>query len=625
MPKITSVEVTTSTSVMEILGVTVSMVAAMALGTGLLAGMLFTKSPSATQNASTAASTFSLFALEQSVSALTVAEVQKNVPGLETVFVRANTNTLKVLSLTGVDVFTPVPIGGIVLQPPAVGDIDGDGEAEIIITPQISSNILAFNHDGTPVTGWPVAIDQSTPRNLQLADVNADGKLDVVYITKNTVHMLNGSGQEIRSFSTADGLTGTTTTTRMDIQDVNGDSQLEIVTTTQASAIPYDTLHTAIYSLTGVKSAAWNADGQATDLNVVDLQRATANKEILIAASLFNKETLETTYKVYGFTSTGTPLPGWPISVNAQKIAIGNILQQIQAGSDNLEVAIIANGQVSVFQSDGTIASGWPVTPTTTCTPGNVLLNDMNGDLTPEIVVTTNSSTQTDCNVAILDATGQHTVGSPYSVNASITGYRPPVIADIDNDGKPELLVPALNTNRIARWDADFTTTARGAQWPQEKQNPTLRPNIPTLCLPTVAGGTPDPSCVGMCTDGSPNHACNGTNSCVDGTLLVNGDADNSGQVNITDAVYLINYIFAGGPAPSPMSLGDADGTGQLNITDAVYLINYIFAGGPAPKCPPGSAAVKRAANPTEGMTYEQFKGRYPQAFTATEQGTEQL
>lgn len=66
------------------------------------------------------------------------------------------------------------------------------------------------------------------------------------------------------------------------------------------------------------------------------------------------------------------------------------------------------------------------------------------------------------------------------------------------------------------------------------------------------------------------------------------GDADGSGAISISDAVYLINYIFAGGPAPNPLLAGDADCSGLVTISDAVYLINYIFAGGSVPcaACP---------------------------------------
>lgn len=61
------------------------------------------------------------------------------------------------------------------------------------------------------------------------------------------------------------------------------------------------------------------------------------------------------------------------------------------------------------------------------------------------------------------------------------------------------------------------------------------------------------------------------------------GDADGSGDIDIADAVYLVNYIFSGGAAPDPLASGDADCDGEITIADAVYLVNYIFSGGAAP------------------------------------------
>jgi hypothetical protein len=61
------------------------------------------------------------------------------------------------------------------------------------------------------------------------------------------------------------------------------------------------------------------------------------------------------------------------------------------------------------------------------------------------------------------------------------------------------------------------------------------------------------------------------------------GDCDVSGDVDIDDVVYLINYIFAGGPQPEPIESGDADCSDGVDIDDVVYLIEYIFAGGPEP------------------------------------------
>jgi len=63
------------------------------------------------------------------------------------------------------------------------------------------------------------------------------------------------------------------------------------------------------------------------------------------------------------------------------------------------------------------------------------------------------------------------------------------------------------------------------------------------------------------------------------------GDANNDGKVTISDVVYLINYLFKGGPAPTHMESADANGDGSITSADCVYLINYLFKGGPAPKC----------------------------------------
>ncbi|MCX6833248.1 MAG: right-handed parallel beta-helix repeat-containing protein, partial [candidate division Zixibacteria bacterium] len=61
------------------------------------------------------------------------------------------------------------------------------------------------------------------------------------------------------------------------------------------------------------------------------------------------------------------------------------------------------------------------------------------------------------------------------------------------------------------------------------------------------------------------------------------GDANNDGAVDISDAVYLIAYIFSGGPAPPPLLAGDANCDSTVDISDVVYLIAYIFSGGSAP------------------------------------------
>jgi hypothetical protein len=61
------------------------------------------------------------------------------------------------------------------------------------------------------------------------------------------------------------------------------------------------------------------------------------------------------------------------------------------------------------------------------------------------------------------------------------------------------------------------------------------------------------------------------------------GDVNSDGSVNVGDPVFLINYIFKGGPAPENPQECDPNCDDNVNVGDAVYLINYIFRGGPEP------------------------------------------
>lgn len=82
----------------------------------------------------------------------------------------------------------------------------------------------------------------------------------------------------------------------------------------------------------------------------------------------------------------------------------------------------------------------------------------------------------------------------------------------------------------------------------------------------------------------------NGSIPLPDTLAMASGDADCSGSVDISDAVFLITYIFAGGIPPYDMNAADENSDCAVDISDVVYLVAYIFSGGPAPQ-PAGCAA----------------------------------
>ena len=95
---------------------------------------------------------------------------------------------------------------------------------------------------------------------------------------------------------------------------------------------------------------------------------------------------------------------------------------------------------------------------------------------------------------------------------------------------------------------------------------------------------------------GNPDQVDSDGDNIGDACEYVCGDANGDAAVNLADAVYVINYVFKGGPPPDPLAAGDANLDSAVNLADAVYLINYIFKGGPQP-CRPQSV------HPAPGMT----------------------
>jgi len=76
------------------------------------------------------------------------------------------------------------------------------------------------------------------------------------------------------------------------------------------------------------------------------------------------------------------------------------------------------------------------------------------------------------------------------------------------------------------------------------------------------------------------------------GCCVHRGDVDHGGgstPIDISDLVYIVDYMFNSGPEPICFDEGDIDGSGTqpIDISDLVYLVDYMFTGGPLPPgCP---------------------------------------
>jgi len=81
------------------------------------------------------------------------------------------------------------------------------------------------------------------------------------------------------------------------------------------------------------------------------------------------------------------------------------------------------------------------------------------------------------------------------------------------------------------------------------------------------------------------------------GVEFIRGDTDSSGTVEISDAIFTLQWLFTGGEEPGCLSAADADDSNSIELSDAIYTLGYLFLGGTALPDPyPGCGA-----DPTPG------------------------
>lgn len=142
------------------------------------------------------------------------------------------------------------------------------------------------------------------------------------------------------------------------------------------------------------------------------------------------------TGRLHAFKLDGSAVPGFPVIMNggAEKTPVLADLN----GDDILEIIIeeraYPDGYVGVYQGNGSAYPGFPVS--LNHVPGStVAVGDITGDSIPEIVAESSTS------IYVFDINGNVLDGFPYTPgNGRVFSYSSPVLADLDGDGKREII-----------------------------------------------------------------------------------------------------------------------------------------------------------------------------------------
>lgn len=133
------------------------------------------------------------------------------------------------------------PVGGTVPASPAIGDIAGDGRAEIVVTAR-DKKLYAWHADGSPVSGFPMTPrthfgqtldDYNVPKSLILADYTGDGKMEIIFASAADVVVVNGQGQQLTASNHGDSrpffYTAGSLRNSPAVADLDGNGRLELI------------------------------------------------------------------------------------------------------------------------------------------------------------------------------------------------------------------------------------------------------------------------------------------------------------------------------------------------------------------------------------------------------------
>ena len=87
------------------------------------------------------------------------------------------------------------PSGNFAIDQPAVGDVDGDGQVDIVLTGYADNlqgplQLYAFRGDGTPIPGFPKSVDTGPLTHpVGIADIDRDGRNEIIVVQAGALGM----------------------------------------------------------------------------------------------------------------------------------------------------------------------------------------------------------------------------------------------------------------------------------------------------------------------------------------------------------------------------------------------------------------------------------------------------
>ncbi len=495
----------------------------------------------------------------------------------------------------------------------AIGDIDGDGKSDLVVANYQSNTVSVFRNISTngSITSGSFAdkVDFTTgknPRSVAIGDVDGDGKLDLVVTNNesNTVSVFrntstNGSITSSSFTAKVDFITGLYPSSVM-IGDIDGDGKADLVVANGGSNTFSVFRNRFTIGSLNIGSFAAKVDfTTGTSPNSVKIGDIDGDGKLDIALANYRSNTVS----IYRNISTNGSITSssfaskvdFSTDFGPQSVAIGDL-----DGDDKLDLAVVnyTSNSVSIFKNtatSGTINAGSFAAKenfTAGTGPSSISIGDLDGDGKADLAVANYESRS----ISIFRNTvtsGTISAGS-FAAKVDFTLSTSPfsvAIGDLDGDGKPDLAVPVFNIRVSLFRNEDIvfplqpsitsftplnakpgdTVTITGTKF-----NTTADSNIvffgATKATVTAAAATSITATVPIGATYAPITILNTANNLAGASRAAFHPVFSPAKTGITSTDFSPKVDFATGDYPKSVAIGDIDGDGKPDLV----LVNNI-------------------------------------------------
>jgi hypothetical protein len=343
----------------------------------------------------------------------------------------------------------------------AVADLDGGG-FEIIAPTWNDQSLYVFDTQGQVKAGFPFVASTPIWSTPAIGDLDKDGKKEIVFASNgNLLYALRWNGTEWMDGDANPSTPGVFKTLGFNFN----------YGTPAIADLDHDGFPEIVFASFDHNLYAWHANG--TNVTGFPIMLAGASNSSVAIGMLDGPSDTQPEIvaaggdSLYVFEPSGARRPGFPVAL---KVSGGTGKQPSPAladmnGDGYLDiVAAGTDGRLYAYDRNGVLFAAFANVRfsalTDAATESSPVVADINGDGSPDIVIGDDNAT-----LSAFDNQGRLLAGFPIALGGEIKGT--PALCDCDGDGMSEIVAVGWD-GQLYFWDYDFPFSPNGpSPWPQ--------------------------------------------------------------------------------------------------------------------------------------------------------------